>query len=273
MTTVGAWQAAHPDLDRRDREVLLRAAAGLTRAQLVSRPETPLAPAVEQQLNAWACRRRRGEPLAYLTGRKEFWSLELHVSPQVLVPRPETELLVEQVLELIAALQPQAVDVLELGTGSGAVAIAIAREAAARHCDVTVTATDVSAGALAVAAANGDRLDARVRWLESNWYQQLHQRFHLIVSNPPYVAAGDPHLQALRHEPALALVSGHDGRDALRGIISAAPEHLHQHGWLVLEHGCDQAPAVRALLAPRFDRVETLSDLAGLDRVTRGRLR
>jgi len=180
---------------------------------------------------------------------------------------------VEQALELIAARQPQAVDVVELGTGSGGVAIAIAREAAARGFRVTVTATDVSAGALAVAAANGHRLDARVCWIESDWYQQLHQRFYLIVSNPPYVAAADPHLHALRHEPALALVSGDDGLDALRDIISAAPAHLHHHGWLVLEHGCDQANAVRALLAPGFDRVETLPDLAGLDRVTRGRLR
>ncbi|MFU8814045.1 MAG: peptide chain release factor N(5)-glutamine methyltransferase [Pseudomonadales bacterium] len=274
MTSVGAWLAAHADLDRRDREVLLCAAAGLTRAQLISRPETPLCASVEQRLNAWAGRCRQGEPLAYVTGRKEFWGLELEVTPQVLVPRPETELLVEQALERIAARQSGPVDVLELGTGSGAVAIAIALEAASRHLAVTVTATDVSAGALGVATENARRLGACVRWIESDWFAQLATRFELIVCNPPYVSAGDPHLHALTYEPSLALVSGDDGLAALRRIAAAAPAHLHDGGWLLLEHGFEQGPAVRELLgAAGFEQIETLPDLAGLDRVTRGQLR
>jgi release factor glutamine methyltransferase len=273
MTSIGVWLAAHADLDRRDREVLLRAAAGLSRAQILSHPERSLTPEAELRLNAWAERRRRGEPLAYLTGQREFWDLELAVTTAVLIPRPETELLVEQTLELAHTSPARPVKILELGTGSGAVAIAIAREASRRGLAVEVTASDVSTDALAVAACNGTRLQADVRFLVSDWYAAIADRFHLIVSNPPYVAEGDPHLPALRYEPYLALVAGPDGLVALRAIVEGARAHLHAEGWLVLEHGNDQGPNVRALLtAAGFTAVATLQDLAGLDRVTRGRL-
>jgi release factor glutamine methyltransferase len=271
VTSIGVWLAAHADLDRRDREVLLCAAAGLSRAEILSHPERPLTPAAERRLEAWAARRRDGEPLAYLTGRKEFWGLELEVTPDVLVPRPETELLVEQALELAEPARARPVTILELGTGSGGVAIAIAREAANQGLVVEVTASDVSPDALAVAMRNGQRLQADVRFRASDWYEGIAERFHLIVSNPPYVAEGDPHLEALRHEPHLALTAGAGGLDALRAIVSGAPSHLHPGGWLVLEHGCDQGPDVRALLTDAgFTSVATLPDLAGLDRVTRG---
>jgi release factor glutamine methyltransferase len=271
--SVGEWLAAHPDLDRRDREVLLCAAAGLTRAQIMSRPETPLDRTTEQRLNAWAARRRHGEPLAYLTGQKEFWGLELAVCREVLVPRPETELLVEQAVDLAGTLAgPLAI--LELGTGSGGVAIAIAHEAARRGLTVSVTATDVSACALAVAGRNGRSHGVDIHWIVSDWYQRVPGRFHLILANPPYVRADDPHLGALVHEPALALVAGDDGLAALRIIVAGAPAHLYPGGWLALEHGFEQGAAVRALLADAgFERVTTLPDLAGLERVTKGRLR
>jgi release factor glutamine methyltransferase len=270
VTTVGVWLAAHAALDRRDREVMLCAAAGVTRAQIFSRPEMSLDPAVEQQLNDWAERRRHGEPLAYLTGRKEFWGLELEVSPDVLVPRPETELLVEQALELAAAAPARPVGILELGTGSGGIAIALAKEAARRPLAVEITAIDVSPHALAVAERNGSRHRVDVRWRVSDWYRHVPERFHLIVSNPPYVRDTDPHLVALGHEPALALVAGADGLDAVRCIISGARDHLHDGGCVLLEHGFDQGTAVRDLLRDAgFEQAQTLPDLAGLDRVTR----
>jgi release factor glutamine methyltransferase len=271
VTSVGVWLAAHADLDRRDREVLLCAAAGFTRAQILARPETPLDSAAEQRLGEWAERRRLGEPVAYLLGRKEFWGLDLEVSPDVLVPRPETELLVEQAMKVLAAVPAQPVQVLELGTGSGAIALAVATEAARRAIAVEITATDVSPRALAVAQRNGARHAASVRWRVSDWFARVPERFHLILSNPPYVGAADPHLAALDHEPVLALVAGHDGLDALRSIVSAAPDHLHTDGVLALEHGFDQGPAVRALLHDAgFEQVRTLPDLAGLERATVG---
>jgi release factor glutamine methyltransferase len=270
VTTIGGWLDAHADLDRRDREVLLCAAAGVTRAQIFTRPEVQIRPEVEQQLNGWAERRRHGEPLAYLTGRKEFWGLELAVSPDVLVPRPETELLVEQALALAAAAPDCPVNILELGTGSGGVAIAMAKEAARRALAVEITATDVSPRALAVAERNGARHAVAVRWRVSDWYRHVPERFQLIVSNPPYVGDGDPHLAALGHEPALALVAGADGLDAIRCIVSGARGHLHPGGSVVLEHGFDQGAAVRSLLRDAgFEQAQTLPDLAGLDRVTR----
>jgi release factor glutamine methyltransferase len=271
--SIARWLDAHADLDRRDREVLLGAAAGIDRARILSRPETPLSGGALRRPKGRAARRRSGEPLAYLLGHKEFWGLELAVSPQVLIPRPETELLVEQALDLGVDLTPAQVTILELGTGSGAVAIAIAIEAARRGIAARITATDVSAGALRVAAGNGRRHRTDVRWLVSDWYGSLSGRFDLILSNPPYVRAGDPHLHDLAHEPSLALVSGDDGLDALRVITAGAPAHLQPRGWLVLEHGFDQGAAVRALLGRAgFERIETLPDLAGLERVTRGRL-
>lgn len=264
MISLGQWLAANADLDRRDRELLLCEAAGISRARLLADPQAPLQATDRARLDAWAARRRAGEPVAYLLGSQGFRDFELRVSPAVLIPRPETELLVETVLERLEHGQR----VLELGTGSGAIAIALARDSLAH-----VTGADISQAALEIAMTNARHLGAVVRWIESDWFAAISERFHVIVSNPPYVAAGDAHLEALRHEPALALVSGPDGLDALRCIIDQAPSHLEPGGWLVLEHGCAQGRAVRGLLAQRaFTAIETRQDLAGLDRVTLGRM-
>jgi len=260
----GQWLAANADLDRTDRELLLCEAAGISRARLLTDPQAPLQATDRVRLDAWAARRRAGEPVAYLLGSQGFRDFELRVSPAVLIPRPETELLVETVLERLDPEQR----VLELGTGSGAIAIALARDSRAH-----VTAADISRAALEIAMANAESLGAAIRWIESDWFTAITDRYHVIVSNPPYVAAGDAHLEALRYEPALALVSGPEGLDALRHIIDRAPGHLEPDGWLVLEHGCEQGDAVRRLFAQcGFTAVETRQDLAGLDRVTLGRM-
>lgn len=215
-------------------------------------------------------RRAAREPLQYLLGAQEFCGLEFDVNPSVLIPRPETELLVELALaRLQGRAQPQ---VLDLGTGSGAIALAIAHQ----HADALLTACDASAGALAVAQGNAARLGlANVRFLLSDWFAALGaQRYDLIVSNPPYIAAADPHLQQgdVRFEPLSALASGADGLDDIRRIVAAAPAHLSPGGWLLLEHGYDQAPAVRGLLqAAGFVEVFSACDLAGIERVSGGR--
>ena len=217
-------------------------------------------------------RRAAGEPVAYLTGRRGFWTLDLAVTPDTLVPRAETELLVEQALARIDPAVPARV--ADLGTGSGAIALAIASE----RPRARVVATDRSEAALAVARGNAGShgLDGRVEFRAGDWLGPLAgERYDLVASNPPYIAEGDPHLGRgdLRHEPAAALSSGPDGLDAIRTIIAAAPAHLADGGWLLREHGCDQGPAVRALLAAAgFGDVETVPDLEGRDRVSLGRL-
>ena len=208
-----------------------------------------------------------GEPVAYLTGRREFWSLELEVTPDVLVPRPETELVVERALAALGDGGHPAV--LDLGTGSGAIALAIAHE----RPNAAVTATDVSAAALAVAKRNAVRLGLRnLRFLEGPWFDPLAGGgFDVIASNPPYVAAGDPALAALAHEPRDALVAGSDGLAAIGAIASAAPARLVRGGWLIVEHGANQGAAVRALFsAAGLAAVATWPDLAGHERVTQG---
>ena len=225
-------------------------------------------PAARERFAALVARRARGEPLAYLTGRREFWSLELAVDARVLVPRPETERLVELALARGAADQPLAV--LDLGTGSGAIALALAHERPRWR----VTAVDASRDALAVATGNAQRLGIALELLPSDWFGALAgRRFDLIASNPPYVADGDPHLVALAHEPRGALCAGPDGLTALRAIVAAAPAHLARGGWLLVEHGADQGPAVRALLAAAgLDGIETATDGAGRARVGTGRM-
>lgn len=291
MSTVADWLDAHADLDRVDRDALLGAATGLTRAQLLARPERTVPREALGRLADWADRRRRGEPVAYLLGRREFWGLELTVTPDVLIPRPDTELLVEVALGLLdggsrpdgRALALRTPDrtpsggshgepprLLELGTGSGAVAIALARERPA----LDVTATDLSERALAVARGNAARHRAEVTFLHGDWFDAVTGAFELIVSNPPYVRADDVHLRDLASEPRHALVAGADGLDAIRRIAVGAGGHLAAGGWLALEHGWDQGPAVRRLLDERgFGDVATHRDLAGHDRVTVGRRR
>jgi release factor glutamine methyltransferase len=259
-----AGASATPALDA---EVMVAHVLGKPRAALVADPRRALAPEELLALESLARRRLAGEPVAYLTGRREFWSLELEVTRDVLVPRPETELVVERVLAALAGRTRPAV--LDLGTGSGAIAVAIAHE----RPDADVTATDASAAALAVAAANARRLGlANLRFLEGCWYEPLGgRRYDAIASNPPYVAAGDPALAALSYEPVAALVSGEDGLAALAAIAGSARRHLRTGGQLVLEHGTLQGPAVRALLAGAgFREVATRRDLAGHERVTEG---
>ena len=223
------------------------------------------------QLAAFAagCRRRAdGEPLAYVLGEREFHGLMLQVSPAVLVPRPDTETLVDWALQLLALPLADNPEVADLGTGSGAIALALKH----RHPAARVCAVDCSAAALDVARANAARHGLQVEWRLGNWWQPLQgRRFHLVVGNPPYVAGNDPHLAALRHEPALALTPGGDGLAALAHIIGGAAPHLHDGGWLLLEHGHDQAGEVCRLLADAgFTGMQTQSDLAGQPRCSGG---
>lgn len=252
-----------------DAELLLAHALNLPRVRLKSHPEDPWQQAEISRYLGLIERRRSGEPLAYITGRREFWTLSLAVDPAVLVPRPETELLVERGL----ALCPQpAARALDLGTGSGAIALALASERPGWE----VTAVDASAPALAVARANAGRLTlSRVRFLQGSWFAPLaDERFDLIVSNPPYIAPGDPALPALRFEPDSALTSPDHGMADLLAIIHSAAHHLNPGGWLALEHGYTQAPAVAAELVARgFDSVGSHRDLGGHLRVTEGRIR
>ena len=252
-----------------DAQLLLAHVTGLSRTALIAHGERLLSAAEHARWATALERRRQGEPLAYLVGTKEFCGLLLEVGPAVLVPRPDTELLVDWASELVGAPGQAACDLLDLGTGSGAVALAIKH----RHPQTQVTATDVSLQALAVARANGRRLGLAVTWAEGSWWQPLgEQRFDVVLSNPPYVAEGDPHLAALRHEPEIALSAGIDGLACIRAIVRDASAHLHGRGGLLLEHGFDQAAAVRELLheAGLFD-VETRSDLAGQPRASGGR--
>ncbi len=257
-------QAQRAGVARLDAQLLLGHFLGRSRTWLVAHDDQPLPPAAEAAWPAALARRAQGEPLAYVLGEQAFCGLTLTVSPSVLVPRPETEVLVRWALERWA-FSPAA-NVVDLGTGSGAVALSIKRLQPAAQ----VTATDVSAMALAVAQSNARRHTLAVEWAQGDWWAAVAgQRFGLAVSNPPYISRGDPHLAALGHEPDLALTSGHDGMDALRQIIDGAPDHLLAGAWLLLEHGHDQAEATHALLLSRgFSTPVTHQDLAGLPRCT-----
>ncbi|MBV8030380.1 MAG: peptide chain release factor N(5)-glutamine methyltransferase [Betaproteobacteria bacterium] len=257
MTVGEALRALEP-LEAR---LLLAEATGFSAATLIAFPEKALPADAQQRFTELVSRRRRGEPVAYLLGRKEFYGIELVVTPAVLVPRPETELLVERALA-----QPFA-RALDLGTGSGAIALALKRY----RPRATVVAVESSAAALVVAKRNAARLGLEVDFRHGRWLDPVDdERFDLIVANPPYVAEGDPHLGALVFEPREALVSGPEGLDALREIAERAPAHLSAGGWLFLEHGFDQGEAVRRLLAG-LEAVQTWPDLSGIGRVTGGR--
>ncbi len=245
-----------------DAEVLLAFAAARSRASLLAFPERPVPGAAANRFAALVARRARGEPLAYLLGMREFFSLGLDVDAAVLVPRPETELLVEAVLARCAVLpQPS---VLDVGTGSGAIALAVKHE----RREAQVTGIDASGAALAVALRNGDRLGLGVRWLESKWFAALaDERFDMIASNPPYVRSAEV-VGALAHEPRLALDGGADGLDAYRVLVAQAPSHLNPGGVLLLEHGAEQRDAITRLAAATGWRVvRALDDLAGRARV------
>ncbi|MGQ0656472.1 MAG: peptide chain release factor N(5)-glutamine methyltransferase [Betaproteobacteria bacterium] len=257
--TVGEALAAS-GIDSREARLLLGEAAGLAAAALVAFPERTLAAQATRRFQTFVERRTRGEPVAYILGRKEFYGLELAVTPAVLIPRPETELLVE------LALERKPASVLDLGTGSGAVALAIKKHLP----QARVLAVDSSDAALEVARSNAGELSLGVELRKSRWMAEIEERFELIVANPPYVAEGDPHLADLAYEPRQALVSGADGMDAIREIVRDAPRGLERGGWLLLEHGLGQAEAVRALMSDLGD-VQSWPDLAGTPRVSGGK--
>jgi release factor glutamine methyltransferase len=258
-------------LERLDAQLLLGHVLGKPRAWLIAHDEDTLPPERAAAYAALCTRRAAGEPFAYLVGSQEFHGLMLAVDPAVLVPRPDTETLVDWALEVLATdlADRAAPQVVDLGTGSGAIALAIKH----RHPAAVVSAVDLSAAALAVAQGNAQRLGLAVAFHAGSWWQPLAgRRFDLCVSNPPYIAGADPHLAALGHEPALALTPGGDGLDALRAIVAGAPFHLHPGAWLLLEHGFDQAKAVADLLrAHGFERVAMRRDLPGQPRCTGGR--
>jgi release factor glutamine methyltransferase len=245
-------RARRDGLPRAEALALLAWLSGQPRSWLIAHDDVDLGGGVAVRWAELSARRRGGEPLAYLVGGREFHGLWLQVTAAVLDPRPDTETLVDWAVELLQAPASRQARVLDMGTGSGAIALAIKHAVPAAD----VTAVDISHAALDLARANGQRLGLQVQWLQGNWWQALGPagappaadgRFDLIVSNPPYIAAHDPHLPALQHEPELALVSGPDGQDALRVLIAQASAWLRPGGWLLLEHGYDQSGVVAAL--------------------------
>lgn len=272
--TIGAaWRRASQRIDRLDARLLLEHVCGIRHADLVAHPERELTEAQAARFDALFDRRAAGEPLAYLVESAFFYGLEFVVSPDVLIPREDTGVLVEQTLEIAKATPRPAI--VDLGTGCGIVAIVLAKLCP----DAEVTAVDVSPAALTVARTNAERHGVRVRFLQGDWYAPLgEERFDLIVSNPPYVVAGDPHLaqNGLPFEPQTALtdgVAGGDGLNCIRAIVDGATAHLQPGGWLLMEHGYDQAVKVRELLAAAgFCDVASWRDGAAIERVSGGRL-
>lgn len=258
-------------VDRLDAQWLLAHVLNRPRSWLLAHDEAPLDADQWLRFQGQLARRASGEPLAYLHGEKEFHGLTLSVNPAVLVPRPDTEVLVDWALELLRGVLAEVSSplVADLGTGSGAIALAVK----SGRPQASVVATDNSPSALAVAESNAHRLGLEVGFVAGSWWAALPgRRFHLVLSNPPYIAAGDPHLPALHHEPASALTPGGDGLGALQQIVHGASDHLLPGGWLLLEHGCEQAEAVQRLLhAEGFTDVETRHDLGGQPRCTGAR--
>ena len=271
--TIASWLRQQGSLARLELEVALCHALDCSRAHLLSHPEQQLTFAELKQLSHWTHQLRNHVPLAYLTGEQEFWGLSLSIDARVLVPRPDTEILVECALECLpdapASTQARALQALDLGTGSGAIALAIAQE----RCDVDIHACDISAECLAVAEVNSRALGLPISLRLSDWFERIDQRFHVIVANPPYIDSADPHLSQLQAEPRAALVAPNHGLADLQAIIERAPAHLHRDGWLLLEHGYDQGMATRELLTNRgFEQVGTRRDLGGNERVSWGQL-
>jgi release factor glutamine methyltransferase len=269
VTTVAQalLQARALGVDRLDAQLLLAHRLARPRSWLLAHDDELLAPADERACRQLFEQRADEVPLAYLVGGREFHGIHVAVTPAVLVPRPDTELLVDWALERLAPMP--APEVLDLGTGSGAIALVLAH----RDGKARVTATDLSPEALAVARSNAEALGVHIDFELGSWWQGLAGRqFDLVVSNPPYIAGDDPHLPALRHEPRLALTPGGDGMEALRQIVAGAPAHLRRDGWLLLEHGHDQGLVTRTLLSKAgFVDVDTRRDLGRRERCTGGR--
>jgi release factor glutamine methyltransferase len=250
-------------IDPREARLLLAAATGFSEASVLAHPEKNLPENVQAVFRDHVARRASGEPVAYILGRKEFYGLDLTVNPAVLIPRPETELLVD------LALARKPASVVDIGTGSGAIALAIKRHLPAAR----VIATDASAAALEVARRNSVRLGIEIELRHGRWLEPLAgERFEAIISNPPYVAADDPHLPGLQFEPRLAVEGGNDGLDGFRVLAREAPAHLLPGGWLLVEHGEGQHPAVCALFeAAGLETTASWPDLAGIPRVSGGK--
>ena len=258
-------------LDRLDAQLLLLHAWAKPEAQrtwLLAHDNDELPEAVAGLFRSFSLRRAAGEPLAYIVGYKEFFGLRFSVDARVLVPRPDTETLVQWALDVLQNVAAPAV--LDLGTGSGAVALAMARSLTCmKTCQVT--ATDFSEDALAVASHNARQLGSDVQFIHSHWLDKVSDYYHVIVSNPPYIACNDSHLAALTYEPLSALAAGSDGLSDIRQIVQQAPKHLHPDGWLLLEHGHDQARIVCELLSQRgFKQIQSRMDLAGIARCSGG---
>ena len=252
-------------IDPREARLLLAAASGLSLASVLAFPERVLSAEAQARFIDHLERRRKGEPVAYILGRKEFYGLELSVGPAVLIPRPETELLVD------LALQREFSSFLDLGTGSGAIALAIKRQ----RPHARVVAVDLSAAAIALAQRNAACFGLDIEFCQGRWFEPVAgQRFDLVVANPPYVAEGDAHLAGLQYEPRLALTSGADGLDAIREIVQQAPRHLAPGGWLLIEHGMGQDRAVcELLLQAGLEEVDSCPDLARIPRVAAGKVK
>lgn len=271
MTTITITQALVTaqtlGLDRLDAQLLLLhalAKPNAERAWLLAHDADELPETVADVFRSVSLRRAAGEPLAYIVGYKEFFGLRFSVDARVLVPRPDTETLVQWALDILKNVASPAV--LDLGTGSGAVAIAVAHSLACK-----VTATDFSEDALAIASQNARQLGVDVQFVHSYWFEKVSGHYHVIASNPPYIARADPHLAALAHEPLSALAAGNDGLSDIRQIVQRAPRHLLSGGWLLLEHGYEQASAVCELLSQHgFRQVQSRIDLAGIARCSGG---
>ena len=265
MTVAEALSGSGIDLS--EARLLLGSASGLSRAAMAAHPDAQLRQSVVETFLAAVARRRSGEPIAYLLGEREFYGLGLSVTPDVLIPRPETELLVDFALECL----PRGGALLDLGTGSGAIALAVKRHLP----EARVTAVEQSPQALAIASANASRHRLEVEFVHGSWFAPLgERRFDVVVSNPPYVASGDLHLAQgdLRFEPQAALVGGADGLDAIRVIVALAPRHLRAGGWLAIEHGQGQEGEVRNLLEKAgLELVSSRPDLAGIARISVGK--
>ena len=278
MTIAEALKFAEASIDRREAQYLLANLLKVSRATLLAHTERIVAPDVADQFARWIAARAEGKPFAYIVGAREFYGREFNVNEHVLIPRPETEILVEQALERVSEKKwresPANARVLDMGTGSGVIAITLALESKT----TIVMACDYSRCALDTARINAQRLGANVEFIESNWYAALtNLTFHLIIANPPYVAVGDKHLAEgdLRFEPKIALTDGsRDGLDSIRTIVDGAPAHLSSGGWLLFEHGYDQADMARDLLLKAgFENLICINDLAGIPRVSGGQIR
>ena len=277
MTCAQALDAARAaGLERLDAQWLLLHALGkpvANRAWLLARGDDGLEQDVADAFGSLVQRRAGGEPLAYIVGSKEFFGLPFQVDTRVLVPRPDTETLVQWSLDILLTVStPPMLQVLDLGTGSGAIALSIAHSLRAAGRSARIVAVDASPDALDVARENARLLGLDVAFVESCWFEKVSSSFHLIASNPPYIASADPHLAALTHEPLQALTAGADGLDDIRRIVERAPNHLLPGGWLLMEHGYDQSPQVRELLQQRgFGQVQSCDDLVGIERCSGGK--